>query len=133
MISAYRVTMEAVNILLEATPRGIDLHEVMEAVRGVDEVKDIHDVHIWSITSGLHALGAHLLIDDQMTSCSVDIVEQVQSLLKRDFGIAHTTLQCECEYCPSGERVCVLDRPMATHERHTLEKAMGCMSRNTSA
>jgi cobalt-zinc-cadmium efflux system protein len=108
MVSAYRVTVEAVNILLEATPRGIDLHEVVEAVRAVDGVKDIHDVHIWSITSGLHALSAHLLIDDQLTSCSVDIVERVQSLLKCDFGIAHTTLQCESEYCADGELVCDL-------------------------
>jgi cobalt-zinc-cadmium efflux system protein len=108
MVSAYRVTVEAVNILLEATPRGIDLHEVVEAVRAVDGVKDIHDVHIWSITSGLHALSAHLLIDDQLTSCSVDIVERVQSLLKCDFGIAHTTLQCESEYCADSELVCDL-------------------------
>jgi len=54
-----------------------------------------------------------------MTSRSVDIVERVQSLLKRDFGIAHTTLQCECEYCPNGERVCVLESstfPQAEHK-----------------
>jgi cobalt-zinc-cadmium efflux system protein len=118
LVSAYRVTVEAVNVLLEATPKGIDLREVVEAVREVDGVRDIHDVHIWSITSGLHALSAHLLIDDQLTSFSVDIVERVQSLLKHDFGIAHTTLQCECEHCTNGERVCVLDRstvPQAGH------------------
>jgi len=107
---AYRVTVEAVNILLEATPKGIDLRQVVEAVQKVDGVRDIHDVHIWSITSGLHALSAHLLIDDQLTSCSVDIVERVRSLLKHDFDIAHTTLQCECESCANGEMVCVLDR-----------------------
>jgi cobalt-zinc-cadmium efflux system protein len=118
LISAYRVTMEAANILLEATPKGIDLRQVVEAVRGVDGVRDIHDVHIWSITSGLHALSAHLLIDDQLTSRSMDIVGQVQALLKRDFGIAHTTLQCECEHCANGEMVCVLNRsavPQAGH------------------
>jgi len=118
LISAYRVTMEAINILLEATPKGIDLRQVVEAVRGVDGVRDIHDVHIWSITSGLHALSAHLLIDDQLTSRSVDIVERVQSLLKRDFGIAHTTLQCECEHCANGEMVCVLGRSAAPQVGH---------------
>ncbi len=110
LVSAYRVTVEAVNVLLEATPKGINLHEVVEAVREVEGVRDMHDVHIWSITSGLHALSAHLLIDDQLTSCSVDIVERVQSLLRRDFDIAHTTLQCECEHCTNGEMVCVLDQ-----------------------
>jgi cobalt-zinc-cadmium efflux system protein len=118
LVSAYRVTVEAVNILLEATPKSIDLHEVVEAVQKVDGVRDIHDVHIWSITSGLHALSAHLLIDDQMTSCSVDIVERVQSLLKRNFGIAHTTLQCECESCANGEMVCVLDRSAVPEAEH---------------
>lgn len=118
LASAYRVTVEAVNILLEATPKGIDLGRVVEAVRGVEGVRDVHDVHIWSITSGLHALSAHLLIDDQLTSRSVDIVGRVQALLKRDFGIAHTTLQCECESCANGEMVCVLDRSTALPVGH---------------
>lgn len=117
LVSAYRVTMEAVNILLEATPKSIDLREVVETVRKVDGVRDIHDVHIWSITSGLHALSAHLLIDDQMTNCSVDIVERVEALLKCDFGIAHTTLQCECEYCANRAIVCDLGRSAETQQR----------------
>ncbi len=119
LVSAYRVTMEAINILLEATPKGIDLHEVVETVQKVDGVRDIHDVHIWSITSGLRALSAHLLIEDQMTSCSVDIVERVEHLLKRDFGIAHTTLQCECENCDNGELVCDLAHLVVAHEGHS--------------
>ncbi len=118
LVSAYRVTMEAINILLEATPKGIDLHEVMEAMRKVEGVRDIHDVHIWSITSGLHALSAHLLVDDQMTSRSVEIVERVQSLLEHNFGITHITLQCECDHCPNGERVCVLDRSAVPRTSH---------------
>jgi cobalt-zinc-cadmium efflux system protein len=118
LVSAYRVTTEAVNILLEATPSDIALGEVVEAVKEVDGVRDMHDVHIWSITSGLHALSAHLLIDDQLTSCSTDIVGRVQSLLEHDFGIAHTTLQCECDYCVNGEMVCALDRPAVAHEGH---------------
>lgn len=108
LVSAWRVTGEAFNILLEATPKGIDLGEVVGAVQKVDGVRDIHDVHIWSITSGLHALSAHLLIEDQLTSCSADIVERVESILKRDFGIAHTTLQCESDYCANNELVCDL-------------------------
>jgi cobalt-zinc-cadmium efflux system protein len=118
LVSAYRVTVEAVNILLEATPKGIDLREVVEAVQKVDGVRDIHDVHIWSITSGLHALSAHLLIDDQLTSCSVDIVERVQALLKHDFGIAHTTLQCESEYCANSDVVCNLGCSMIRQAEH---------------
>ena len=108
LVGAYRLTGEAVNILLEATPKGIDLEEVLEAVQGVEGVRDIHDVHIWSITSGLSAMSAHLLIDDQLTSHSTGIVEGVQRLLAERFGIAHTTLQCECESCGREEIICRL-------------------------
>jgi len=108
LVGAYRLTGEAVNILLEATPKGIDLQEVLEAVQGVEGVRDIHDVHIWSITSGLSAMSAHLLIDDQLTSHSTGIVEGVQRLLAERFGIAHTTLQCECESCGREEIICRL-------------------------
>ena len=108
LASAYRVTVEAANILLEATPRGIDLREVVEAVREVEGVKDIHDVHIWSITSGLHALSAHLLIDDQLTSHSTEIVEQVERILAEHIGISHATLQCECKKCEHPEMLCSL-------------------------
>ena len=89
-------------------PKGIDLREVVETVGKVDGPRDIHDVHIWSITSGLHALSGHLLIEDQLTSRSVDIVGRVESLLEQDFGIAHTTLQCESEYCANSDVVCEL-------------------------
>lgn len=108
LVGAYRLTEEAVNILLEATPKDIDLEEVLEAVRRVEGVRDIHDVHIWSITSGLSAMSAHLLIDDQLTSHSTEIVEGVQRLLAERFGIAHTTLQCECESCGREEIICRL-------------------------
>jgi cobalt-zinc-cadmium efflux system protein len=108
LVSAYRVTMEAVNILLEATPRDIDLREVIETVRGVEGVLDIHDVHIWSITSGLHALSAHLLVEDQALSRCGLIVGQVEHILAEGFGIAHTTLQCECGSCGREGMICDL-------------------------
>jgi cobalt-zinc-cadmium efflux system protein len=108
LIGAYRLTREAVNILLEATPKGIDLDKVLEAVQGVEGVLDIHDVHIWSIASGLSAMSAHLLIEDQLTSHSTKIVEGVQRLLAERFGIAHTTLQCECKSCGQEDIICHL-------------------------
>jgi len=107
-VSAHRVTTEAVNIPLEATPGGIDLREVVEAVRKVEGVRDIHDVHIWSITSGLHAISAYLLIDDRLTSYSTEIVERVERVLAERFGIAHATLQCECKECERPEMLCNL-------------------------
>ena len=108
LVSAYRVTAEAVNILLEATPTGVDLRGVVEAVRRIEGVKDVHDVHIWSITPELRAMSAHLLIEDQLTSHSTEIVERVERILTERFGIVHATLQCECKRCKRLQMLCNL-------------------------
>ena len=76
-------------------------------------MEEVHDIHIWTITSGIHALSAHLVIEDQTVSRSAEIVEIVNRDLARHFNITHTTLQLECEKCescPSGI-ICRLDRP----------------------
>ena len=66
-------------------------------------------MHIWTITSDIYALSAHLVIDDQTVSQSVDIVRAVRQELADRFNISHTTLQLECESCPTG-LVCELDQ-----------------------
>jgi len=64
-------------------------------------VRDFHDVHIWTITSGLYALSGHLLIEDQRVSECSQIIARVNQLLGQRFGLGHTTLQLECESCES--------------------------------
>ena len=89
-----------------------------ELLRVVDEqkkltgIKDIHHVHIWTLTSGVYALSAHLQNDDQMVSPTADIVDEVNHLLVDHFSITHTTLQLECDRrlaCPDG-LVCEIGR-----------------------
>lgn len=106
---AGRVVSEATNILLEAVPRHIDMAEVIDAIRNMPGVNEIHDTHIWTITSNIYALSAHLVIDDQMVSKSVQIVRSVRRELSQRFNISHTTLQLECGSCPTG-LVCEIDR-----------------------
>jgi len=96
---ALRLVWESTNILLEAAPGHIDMGRVTEAVTGVPGVKDIHDVHLWTLTSGIYAMSGHLLIEDQKVSNSAQIIDEVNRVLSHDFGIAHTTLQLECEVC----------------------------------
>ena len=79
-------------------------------MKKVSGVEDVHDIHIWTITSGMHALSAHLLIEDQTVSRSAEIVEPINQDLARDFNIRHTTLQLECESCPTG-LICDISRP----------------------
>ena len=76
--------------------------QVIDFIQDVPGVNEVHDIHIWTITSNIYALSAHLVIDDQMVSKSMDIVRTVRQELARRYNISHTTLQLECESCPTG-------------------------------
>jgi cobalt-zinc-cadmium efflux system protein len=110
---AVRLVRDSVDILMESVPKHIRVEDVVNAIRQIPGVKEIHDVHIWTITSGIIALSAHLMIQDQMVSHSTEVREQVNRMLEEQFNITHTTLQLECarcEACPVGV-VCQLARP----------------------
>ncbi len=109
---AVRIVRESADILLESVPRHIQVDKVIEIIKSVPGVQDMHDIHIWTITSGLHALSAHVRIEDQTVSRSAEIVEAVNQHLAQYFNIRHTTLQLECESCPTG-LVCDISLPEA--------------------
>jgi len=113
---AVQVVTEVVNVLLEGVPRNISAGDVIATIRSIPGVNDIHDIHIWAITSSINALSAHLLIDDQMVSRSADIVAAVKGELKKQYNINHTTLQLECVDCSTG-MVCNLIE-IETEEDH---------------
>ena len=106
---AGRIMGESVDILLEAVPKSIETASVIDIIKSIPGVNEAHDVHIWTITSNIYAMSAHLVIDDQTVSKSVDIVRAVRKELAQRFNISHTTLQLECESCPTG-LVCELDK-----------------------
>jgi cobalt-zinc-cadmium efflux system protein len=100
--SAFQLIYESGEVLLEAVPRGLVLQEVVAEVKKVPGVRDLHDLHIWAITSGLHALSGHILIADQQISAGTAILQEVEEVLEHKFGITHTTLQLEAEACGEG-------------------------------
>lgn len=100
--SAFQLIVESGEVLLEAVPRGLVLQEVAAEVKKVPGVRDLHNLHVWTITSGLHALSGHILIDDQQISAGTAILQEVEELLEHEFGITHTTLQLESEACGEG-------------------------------
>jgi len=99
---AVRIVRESSDILLESVPGHVEIEKVIAAVKNIPGVEDLHDIHIWTITSDIYALSAHLSITDQTVSQSCDIVTQVNAVLAENFNITHTTLQLECESCPTG-------------------------------
>jgi cobalt-zinc-cadmium efflux system protein len=100
--SAVGIIRESTNILLESLPKGMTLTKVCQAALCVEGVKEVHDVHIWSLGSNSHALSCHVLILDMPTSETERIAHQIRQVMARDFGIHHTTIQFEHTH-PPGE------------------------------
>jgi cobalt-zinc-cadmium efflux system protein len=93
LLSSWQVLREATGVLLEATPEGIDADAVGRAMAAAPGVSEVHDLHIWTITSGFPALSAHVLVGPG-EDCHARRRELAE-LLERDFGITHSTLQVE--------------------------------------
>ncbi len=107
LIWAIGLIREAGGVLLEAVPKHIDVREIIREIKKVKGVRDLHDLHVWTITSGIHAMSGHLLIEDQMISKAAEILDEANKLLRLKFGIAHITIQLECEKC-EGPFICRL-------------------------
>jgi cobalt-zinc-cadmium efflux system protein len=108
--AAWSLLRDSGRVLLEAAPEGIDLADVRAYLLEVDHVHDVHDVHIWTVTSNLPTLSAHVVIDD---SCFADghapqLLDQLQSRLVGQFDVEHSTFQLE----PAGHRT----HEFGTHE-----------------
>jgi cobalt-zinc-cadmium efflux system protein len=108
-VLAVRVVHRSADVLLESTPRAIDPEQVLDAVRALPTVVDVHDLHVWSLSSDIYALSAHVLLAGHPT------LEQAQATadaIKRElagsFAIGHATLEMECEACPEPDP-CALD------------------------
>jgi len=107
LFGAINVTREAVHILLENSPRNADAHTVAKHLCDLDAVKDVHDMHIWSLCSNYSALSAHVVIHENTTLAHDQILQQINTELQQRFGINHTTLQLEQVACTqAGNLLC---------------------------
>lgn len=113
--SSFGIMRETLNILLEGTPRGMKLTRVEAAIRAVDGVNDVHDLHVWSIGSETSALSCHISIADIPPSASERILRDVKARLHHDFSIDHTTIQFEHAVCEVAHG-CII--PLAEEHTH---------------
>lgn len=93
LLSTRRVLAESVAILLEAAPRGLDVDAVEAAMRREEGVVDVHDLHVWTITSGFPALSAHVLVEPRGDCHAIRL--RLERVLRERFALTHTTLQVE--------------------------------------
>lgn len=95
LVSGVRVTKDAFHVLMEGTPKEINLEEVIQQIRAAEGVWDLHDLHVWSITSGLHALSAHVVVHGDLTINEGQTILQTLEGKLSDEGIHHVTIQLE--------------------------------------
>jgi cobalt-zinc-cadmium efflux system protein len=113
--SAWEITRESLNILLEGLPRGMYLSKVTDAMSGVAGVLEVHDLHIWSLGTKTHALSSHVLIEDMPPSESNLILDRLNQVLC-GFGIYHTTIQFEHVPCSVSDHGCHMSEAAHIHE-----------------
>ena len=114
--TAWDITRESLNILLEGLPRGVELPAVIEAICCVDGVLGVHDLHVWSLGSHSHALSCHVVIEDMPPSRSDRILTGVNAVLGERFRIHHCTVQFEHVSCVVSGTGCVV--PVSASQAH---------------
>ncbi len=97
--TSFGVIRDSLNILLEGTPRGMDVDRLAQRIMSIEGVIDVHDLHVWSLGSETHALSCHIRIADLRASESEAILKAVNEAVAHDFHIHHTTIQFEHEVC----------------------------------
>jgi cobalt-zinc-cadmium efflux system protein len=102
--SAWVILKESVHILLEGTPRGIDLKAVQNSICSHEGVLSVHDLHAWTLTQGFDALSAHLVVDDMHKS--EKLISDIKNQLSGKFHITHVTLQLETKECETANGTC---------------------------
>ena len=107
LVSAYRLTREAVAVLLEAAPDGIDTTGIQDALLEFPHVASVHDLHVWTITSGMSALSCHVVMDDDTSPAPDIVLGEFTRMLHDRFGIEHTTIQLESRAYNDGESACL--------------------------
>ncbi len=104
VVGSWRLLRDAVDVLLEAVPSHVDLDAVRVLLEGAEGVVAVHDLHVWTLSSGLYALSAHLVVLDPMVCNNDQILSAVKHELLGRYGIDHTTIQIESEtYAHAGE------------------------------
>jgi cobalt-zinc-cadmium efflux system protein len=110
--SGWDVVIEAVNILSEGTPKDIDINDVTSFITSFPDVKEIHHLHIWSISSKMNALSVHVVVPDQFISKGYLIIAGLQKALKEKFNIDHPTIQLEADLSKEQNGIIKIDSHM---------------------
>ncbi|MGB7677654.1 MAG: cation diffusion facilitator family transporter [Nitrososphaeraceae archaeon] len=93
----FKIAKESAHILLEGAPSHVDIEEIRASILKIEKVLEVHDLHVWTIASGMNALSGHIVVPDQILSEADKAVQAINRMLLEKYGITHTTLQVEPE------------------------------------
>ena len=104
-VEAFRLVRQATEVLLESTPKDVKLDRLTATIGAVEGVETVHDLHVWSLSSDVRALSAHVVLAGHPSLEEAQVVgERVKEAVAKPFAIAHSTLELECEPCADGTR-----------------------------
>jgi cobalt-zinc-cadmium efflux system protein len=106
---AWGILRETVDVLMEATPKDLNMAQLLRDVLRMPDISDVHDLHVWSIAGGMSALSMHVQVPDCPVSNCDALLTQLNSMLAGEYHIAHTTVQFECAGCMPSTLYCALD------------------------
>jgi cobalt-zinc-cadmium efflux system protein len=106
LYNAWGILRETVDILLESTPRDLDVKKMVNDITQLDGVLGVHDLHVWSLTQNLRTMSAHILTEDVSVSAGAEIQNRINELVYHRYNIAHATLQLECVDCDPNSLYC---------------------------
>ncbi|MGX2039960.1 cation diffusion facilitator family transporter [Methylocaldum sp. MU1018] len=112
--NAWVILRETIDILLESTPRDIEMSSMVRDLLQIEGVKGVHDLHVWSISKSFRFLSAHIVIDDVLISQAALVQHEIKEMIKDNYGIGHCTLQLECEGCDLDSLYCDINH----YDRH---------------
>ena len=115
--SSWGIITESVGILLEAVPKGVDMQALERSIKEVHGVLGVHDLHVWTVASGIHSASCHVLVSEQGIRSGEQILKAVAEKLRHDFAIGHTTIQVEVEGCDADSLYCTMT-PLGADHHH---------------
>lgn len=97
--SSWDILRDSLNVLLEGTPKGLNLEEMTQEMLAVPGVSDVHDLHVWTIGDGMRALSCHLIVSEENMAQATEVVRATKRMLASRYSVGHATIETECGGC----------------------------------
>jgi cobalt-zinc-cadmium efflux system protein len=113
--SSWGILAESVNVLMNSSPAGLDMCGLTRKIVEVQGVLGVHDLHVWTVGSGLAALSCHVLVAEQSVRSGEKVLRSIAEMLEHDFSIRHTTIQIEVDGCAPNDLYCTMHPAEDSH------------------